>query len=784
MEMLFTLKSRILPFLFICLFFINSFADESCNVIEFKTLPNSIKTNIPAFPVTGQLLETTKTLYVNDVNTPFDPVGLDFFAVMDLEQGLNTITIKISDVNGGEVAYSKTIEYDSNYSTRKKELIYANVRYIELNNSIKSFQDGVLVIDTKEDVFLGIIKNQGIFGITKDGSEIILKNGMRYSTENHSYTGKNLPNVTTSSYKLLFSNDGQFVYHRTKKISLELNSVVTNLPVSAEIGYQADITNDDNRIVIPNGCIEIDNNTFIPLDYMNGAMDIWADIAVDPTGKYVLTTSYSSARGRLNILTIEDANLLKTFYDPPVGNYAGDIVFSPNGEKAYVGCYGNTWYAGNGGIMIVDMNTLGLDNKFMLHGPRSLVVSEDGNIYASAFFTLNAGHYEGNRTLRGIVGLAPIDDANNLEIKKVFFASLLSTTNEPYYGRENIFYKPGKPVSDIEFTDVPPYGSDDNLKGRVLFKEPNDCNNYAVAVYILVPPYGWWTKPQWAWLPTNTVDCNWICDIVTGGQDKYATEIIAFLVPKDSDPPLASGQQCLPMELYQFPYTKKIRYEKINFAGLEWWIKRHKDPVGPGPNYFSDSNENVWVDPNGYLHLNILQSGGNWYCSEVIANTNLGYGTYIFTIKGRVDLLDENIILGLFTWEDCVPQHNYREIDFEFSKWGNPNEPNNGQYVIQPWTTKGNMYRFAVDNSKNDTTTHVFTWSQNQILFNSYYGDFSLTPNPNDFIASWRYTGNDIPPAGSENPRINFWLMNGYAPSDGQNAEIVIKNFQYLPEVN
>jgi hypothetical protein len=89
-----------------------------------------------------------------------------------------------------------------------------------------------------------------------------------------------------------------------------------------------------------------------------------------------------------------------------------------------------------------------------------------------------------------------------------------------------------------------------------------------------------------------------------------------------------------------------------------------------------------------------------------------------------------------------------------------------------------------VDNSKNDTTTHVFTWIQNQILFNSYYGDFSLTPNPNDFIASWCYTGNDIPPAGSENPRINLWLMNGYAPSDGQNAEIVIKNFQFLPEVN
>jgi hypothetical protein len=68
---------------------------------------------------------------------------------------------------------------------------------IELNNPIE--QDGVLVIDTQESTFLGIIKNQWIYGITKDGAEIILKNGMRYSTENHLYTGNSLPNVTTSS---------------------------------------------------------------------------------------------------------------------------------------------------------------------------------------------------------------------------------------------------------------------------------------------------------------------------------------------------------------------------------------------------------------------------------------------------------------------------------------------------------------------------------------------------------------------------------------------------------
>jgi hypothetical protein len=60
----------------------------------------------------------------------------------------------------------------------------------------------------------------------------------------------------------------------------------------------------------------------------------------------------------------------------------------------------------------------------------------------------------------------------------------------------------------------------------------------------------------------------------------------------------------------------------------------------------------------------------------------------------------------------------------------------------------------------------------------------------NDIIDSWCYDGNSIPLAGSENPRINFWLLPpagspsgtpGAPPSDGQEAEVIIKDFLYLP---
>jgi hypothetical protein len=327
---------------------------------------------------------------------------------------------------------------------------------------------------------------------------------------------------------------------------------------------------------------------------------------------------------------------------------------------------------------------------------------------------------------------------------------------------------------EIEFTYVPPFENYDDLQGAVSGVEPDD---YKVTVYINVS--GWWTKP-YSGQPLTTInsDGSWSCDITTGGIDQCATEIIAFLVPNGYSPPAGSGQQCLALELYDHPYAKAVRYEKLSFSGYDWWIKRSCIRVGPGPNYFED---NAWVDSAGSLHLKIDRRGNDWYCSEVIADESFGYGKYVFTVRGRADLLDENIVLGLFTWEDCVAEYNYREIDVELSKWGNPSN-DNAQFVVQPWDTPGNLFRFDVDlsDSIDQLTTHEFTWQPDSVQFRSYHGEFSPAPPAEKIIASWNYTGDDVPPAGNENPRINFWLMNGNAPNNGQNAEIVIERFQHL----
>lgn len=221
----------------------------------------------------------------------------------------------------------------------------------------------------------------------------------------------------------------------------------------------------------------------------------------------------------------------------------------------------------------------------------------------------------------------------------------------------------------------------------------------------------------------------------------------------------------------------------VEFAGYEWLVvDRGCGTAGAGPNYFSDSRNNVWLDRQGYLHLAITPARrGRWYCSEVVANASPGYGRYAFTVRGRSDLLDENTVLGLFTWDTDASQYHHREIDVELSRWSNP-QNDNTQYVVQPWGVPGNMYRFDIDyQASTETTTHEFIWQPQRIRFRSYFGDFTACPASQHIIASWCYAGDDIPPAGGENPRINFWLNRGAAPNNGQAAEIAIKSFRHLP---
>jgi hypothetical protein len=333
----------------------------------------------------------------------------------------------------------------------------------------------------------------------------------------------------------------------------------------------------------------------------------------------------------------------------------------------------------------------------------------------------------------------------------------------------------------IEFTYVPPYGSSNDLEGRVVNVNPPD---YKVAVYIFVEGAGWWTKPTFA-QPLTPIesDSTWTCDITTGGSDIYATKIHAFLLPNGVDPPLVDGDAALPETLYTISvanvYTIRIP-KAISFSGYEWWVKASMTPVGPGPNYFSDSTENVWVDGQGQLHLKITQRNGKWYCPEVICKNSPGYGKYVFYVSGRIGQLDRNVVLGLFTWDDS-PEESHREIDIEFSRWGVESDTN-AQYVVQPWDQTGNRHRWMMLELP-DSSTHSFEWKPDSIYFLSVEGHQSIPPF-DSILHSWVYKGSNIPTHGNENARINLWLFNGSAPADTNKLEVVISKFEYSPDTS
>ncbi len=218
----------------------------------------------------------------------------------------------------------------------------------------------------------------------------------------------------------------------------------------------------------------------------------------------------------------------------------------------------------------------------------------------------------------------------------------------------------------------------------------------------------------------------------------------------------------------------------IKFSGQEWKVKFSNELVGPGPNYFSDSPESVWVDESGQLHLKVIYKDGSWYCAEVVTAQSLGYGSYQFKISSGAASLDKNVVLGLFTWDTMAPQFNYREIDVELSRWGEETDLN-AQFVVQPWEQSGNRYRFAID-PQADSSTHIFVWSPESVQFLSLLGD-AQSPEPNNIIEQWSYTGTGIPPADdSANARINLWLFGGQPPFDGKEMEIVLSSFEFIPQ--
>ena len=241
--------------------------------------------------------------------------------------------------------------------------------------------------------------------------------------------------------------------------------------------------------------------------------------------------------------------------------------------------------------------------------------------------------------------------------------------------------------------------------------------------------------------------------------------------------------------------------DPMYFSGQSWTIKAYENSTwGPGPNYFSGRSSDVYVDNDGFLHLNIAQHNGRWYSTEVISEETMGYGVYTWVVDAQLEQMEANTVLGLFTWDNNTFQtQGNSEVDVEVARWGDINEQDILLYSVQPvWSGPYKPERTQKINtptgSLNGVTAHRLVWTDSLITWKSWE-DHADGPNE---IGSWSFDLNNPPrtkdeggqtsdpiiipaPGATTHARMNLWLFNGAAPTNGQPYEVIIRLFSYEP---
>jgi hypothetical protein len=238
--------------------------------------------------------------------------------------------------------------------------------------------------------------------------------------------------------------------------------------------------------------------------------------------------------------------------------------------------------------------------------------------------------------------------------------------------------------------------------------------------------------------------------------------------PLKAAPALSRAILVLTLLALSLPAAFAADPKDIAFGGITWGLRQTAGPTDPGPNTFSNSRDQVWVDEAGRLHLRVRKLGDEWLASELMAKKDSGYGRYRFELEGSARDLDPNIVFGFFTWDKSPASFN-RELDIELSRWGKA-MGEMGWFTVQPYDREGNQRSFELP----PATAYSFemNWEPDSVSFSC---DADGKP-----LVSWRYAG-AVPDPGRARLRINLWLFKGLPPSAPGPFEVVLSRFSYEP---
>lgn len=216
----------------------------------------------------------------------------------------------------------------------------------------------------------------------------------------------------------------------------------------------------------------------------------------------------------------------------------------------------------------------------------------------------------------------------------------------------------------------------------------------------------------------------------------------------------------------------------INFGGYMWDVRNGGG--GPGPNNWSD--QNVFLDAIGNLHLRLTNNQGQWNAAELYTEQSLGYGKYSFSVQAPLNSFDKNVVLGMFNYPPpSVGPDGTNEIDIEYATWGGA-QANHGNWTVWPANQGPSNTSQAFDAGPNSSdSVQSFDWTSQRVTFAAQAAG-SATP-----YASWSYAPSDYIhaiPQSSLPIHINLWAFQGTPPSDGKDVEVVLTGFKFTPEGN
>ncbi|TWT80241.1 hypothetical protein CA13_16540 [Planctomycetes bacterium CA13] len=225
----------------------------------------------------------------------------------------------------------------------------------------------------------------------------------------------------------------------------------------------------------------------------------------------------------------------------------------------------------------------------------------------------------------------------------------------------------------------------------------------------------------------------------------------------------------------------------IQFSGHSWRVKGGgpNQRYGPGGFPFGASDQSVWVDKQGRLHLRVTQIDGVWHSAEVRLTEPLGHGDYRFTTVGRIDDLDPNLVFGLFLWEyqASYDESNARnvanEFDIEFGTWKDPKRAP-AQFVCQPWHHKDSLHPYRFSLVGDDVlSTHTFRWLPKRVECRAWRGGPKGEHISDQQLTQWTYAGPNVP-GGTPQVHLNFWCIEE-PPARATPQEVIIDQFEFVP---